>query len=806
MRIPVSWLYSYIDLSLTPEELADVLTIGGLEVDGVDRPTAGSRGLKVVEILAFEPVPKSDKLSLVTASDGDREWAIVCGAKNFSIGDRVPAALPGAVLPGGFEIGAKTLMGVTSNGMLASARELGVGEDHAGIWLLGEDAPVGADVTEWLDLEEAVLEIDLTPDRGYGASIWGLARDLHAITGAALRLPEMPGNPGGDPRVPVTLAEGTGVRRWDGRGIEGVTVRPSPPEVQKRLVLAGMRPINNVVDATNYAMLETGHPVHAYDRALLAGPALTVRNAEPGESLTTLDGVDRTLDAEDVVIVDADGPVGLAGVMGGEATEIREATTDLYVECAVWDPVRVLRTGRRHHLHTEARSRYERTVATETLPGGASRVAELVTAWAGGTVVGGVDLQPIPDVAPQIRLRPARVRSLLGIEVSADEQAALLVRLGATVTGTGEGERTVTPPAYRPDLRIEADLTEEVARLYGYANFVPTVPSTGQSGRRSPEDEAARAVRRALAGAGWTEALLYPFIADDDLAGLGLPAEDPRRRTIKLVNPLSKEESVLRTTLLPGLLGTVRRNVNRQNTDLALFETGHVFVPPSEDTPAADGGPSGVELPGEPDHLALVACGAFETARHDRAARPVDFHDVLGAVELVRQTLVAGPLRVERTDEMPFHPGRAAVVSFGDTRVGVVGELHPRVCQAFEVPARTVAAELRLDVMVAGGANLPTATVPSPLPGLRFDVAVLVDDDVDHATVRQVIVEAAGERLSSCTLFDVFTGEQLGEGRKSLAFSLLLDDPDTQLTDTEEAAAIERIATAVESIGGHLRR
>ena len=806
MRVPVSWLYSYIDLDLAPEALADVLTIGGLEVEAVERPTGGARGLKVVEIRDFAPVPGADKLSLVQAFDGDREWEIVCGAKNFAVGDRVPAALPGSTLPGGFEIGTKKLMGVTSNGMLASARELGVGEDHSGIWLLGDDAPLGADVTEWLDLDEAVLDIDLTPDRGYGASIWGLARDLHALTGADLMLPGTGPNPGGDPAVPVTLHDGTGVRRWDGRGIEGVTVKASPPWVQKRLNLAGMRPISNVVDATNYAMLETGYPVHAYDRALLAGPELHVRRAEAGEVLTTLDGVDRTLDTEDVVIADANGAVGLAGIMGGEATEIADTTTDLYVEVAAWDPVKVLRTGRRHGLHTEARSRFERTVGAEWLTQGASRVAELITEWAGGTVIGGVDEHPVPDVAPRIRLRPARVRSLLGVDIPADRQAELLTALGCDVEGEGEDERVVVPPSYRPDLRIEADLTEEVARLHGYDKIEPRVPSTGQSGRRSPEDLAAIEVRRALAGAGWTEVLLYPFIADEDLAALGLDETDPRRQTVKLVNPLSKEESVLRTTLLPGLLATVRRNVNRQSTDLALFETGHVFVPPSEDEPALDGGPGGVELPAEPDHLALIACGAFVDGRHDRDPRDVDFADVLGAIALVREVLVADDLRVERTHEMPFHPGRAAVVYFGDTRVGVVGELHPRICKAFEVPPRTVAAELRLDVMVAGGAALPTAVVPSPLPGLRFDVAALVDVGTDHATVRDAIAAAAGEHLTSLTLFDVFAGEQLGEGKKSLAFSLLLEDPETQLTDTEEAAAIERIAGAIEGLGGQMRR
>ncbi|WP_370324266.1 phenylalanine--tRNA ligase subunit beta [Euzebya sp.] len=803
MRVPISWLYEYVDLDQSPERLADTLTLGGLEVDAVHRPTAGTRGVRVVEVVEVGDVPGSDKLSLVQADDGEQVWEIVCGARNFTVGDRVPAALPGAVLPGGFEIGRKQLMGVTSNGMLASARELGVGDDHTGIWLLGPDAPVGADLTGWLDLDEAVLDIELTPDRGYGASLWGLARDLSALTGAELRIPELAGNPDGDPGIGVTIDEGSGCRRWDGRGIAGVSVRPSPALVQKRLALAGMRPISNVVDATNYAMLETGYPVHAYDTSLLTGD-LVVRPAEPGETLTTLDGVARTLDGEDVVIADASGPIGLAGIMGGEATEINALTTDLYVEVAAWDPVKVLRTGRRHQLFTEARSRFERTVSAQWLPAGASRVNDLIVEWAGGTVVGGHDHHVIRDQRPKIALRSERIRSLLGIDVDADAQADLLRRIGCTVKGEGP-ERTVTPPPYRPDLTIEADLAEEVARLHGYDKITPTVPSTGRAGRRSPEDLAALAIRRALAGAGWTEALLYPFIADEDLAALGLSPDDPRRRTVKLVNPLSKEESVLRTTLLPGLLATVRRNVNRQQGDVALFETGHVFVPPSADHPAADSGTEGVSLPAEPDHLALVACGAFEVRRHDRSARQVDVADVLGAVEVIRHTVGADALSVERTTEMPFHPGRAARVSFGGTPVGVVGELHPRVCDAFEVPRRTVAAELRLDVIVAGGAALPTATVPSSLPSLRFDVAALVDADLDHATLRTAVAEAAGDRLTAIELFDVFAGEQLGEGKKSLAFSLVLDDPETQLTDAEEAAAIERIATAIERLGGEMR-
>ncbi|HUG87029.1 MAG TPA: phenylalanine--tRNA ligase subunit beta, partial [Euzebya sp.] len=734
MRVPVSWLQEHVDLSLTPEDLADRLTIGGLEVEAVHRPTAGARGLKVVEVMEIGPVPKADKLSLVQAYDGERTWEIVCGARNFAVGDRVPAALPGSTLPGGFTVQAKQLMGVTSNGMLASARELGVGEDHSGIWLLGPDAPLGADVTEWLDLDEAVIEIELTPDRGYGASIWGLARDLAAMTGAQLHLPELESNPGGDAGVTVVLQPDSACRRWDGRGISGVSVAPSPPWVQKRLTLAGMRPISNVVDATNYAMLETGYPVHAYDIALLQGD-IVVRRARAGEVLVTLDGVERALDLEDVVITDDSGPIGLAGIMGGDATEINDTTTELFVEVAAWDPIAVLRTGRRHHLHTEARARFERKVSSEWLPAGAARVTELIVRWAGGSVVGGHDHHPLPDRRPRITLRPERVRSLLGIEVSAEEQGQLLRAIGCQVTGNGEEERKVTPPPYRPDLTIEVDLSEEIARLYGYDRIQPRVPSTGRPGRRSPEDLASLAIRRALAGSGWTEVLLYPFIADEDLGSLGLDADDRRRQTVKLVNPLSKEESVLRTTLLPGLLATVRRNVNRQQGDLALFETGHVFLPPGDGAVALDAGPSGVTLPAEPDHLALIACGAFEARRHDRDARSVDVADVLGAIEVVRRTVNAGPMRVARTEELPFHPGRAARVFFGAIGVGVLGELHPRVCEASEVPRRTVAAELRLDVLVAGGAALPTALVPSPLPGMRFDVAALVDADLDHATV-----------------------------------------------------------------------
>lgn len=812
MRIPYSWLIELCDPGLSVEEVADVLTRGGLAVDGVERPTGGVRGVRVLEVLDMAPIEGSDKLTLVHATDGDETWEIVCGARNYAPGDRVPGALPGAVLPGGFEIGRRKIFGRTSNGMLASARELGISDDHRGIWVLERDAPLGADLGEWLDLDDPALELDLTPDRGYGLSVLGVARDLAALTGAEVRVPEVSANPGGHPSVPVVIDDAPACPRFDLREVRGVRIGAAPAWVQRRLAASGMRPINAVVDATNLAMLETGHPVHPYDRALLRGPEIRVRRAIDGEVLRTLDGVDRELVPDDLVIADAGGVIGLAGVMGGEGTEIADTTTDLVIEVASFDPVAVLRTGRRHGLRTEARTRFERGVSPETVPFGAGRVADLVVAFAGGEVVAGSDAYPAPAERSTIQLRSGRVRSLLGVDLAADAQAHHLRAVGCDVApaaedGGGGALLDVAPPPTRPDLRIEEDLAEEIARLHGYDRIPQRVPSTGRPGRRSPQDEARRTVRRALAGAGWTEVLTFPFTSDDAIDRLGLAADDRRRRTVRLVNPLSKEEAVLRTTLLPGLLAVLRRNVNRQNGDVAVFEVGRVFREPTPDEPGLDSGPTDVRLPAERGLLGIAACGAFDARRYDRPARSADLGDVLGAVDVVRRAVGAAALDVERVEAAPYHPGRAARVAFDGVEVGMVGELHPRVAAALEVPARTLAGELDLDRIVAGGVRAPAARTPSPLPALRFDVAVQVPRDVPAAHVERVVRAAAGDRCTGVALFDVYEGAQLGEGQRSLAFTVVLEDPEVQLTDVEEAAAIEAIAAAVErEVGGRLRR
>ena len=806
MRVPLSWLTDYVDPGLSVDGLADVMTGGGLIVEAIEYPTGDVRGVRVAEVREVSAIEGSDRLSLVGVFDGEVEHRVVCGASNFGPGDRVALALPGAELPGGFTIDARTIFGHMSDGMLASGRELAISDDHRGILVLDDDAPLGADLREWLQLDDPVFDIEVTPDRGYLLSILGVARDIAALTGADLRTPQVV-PPIGDCRVPVTIEDTERCRRFEVRTIDGVRIGPSPAWLQRRLMAAGMRPVSNVVDATNAVMLELGNPIHAYDEALLAGPELIVRTARPGERLRTLDGVDRDLHPEDLLICDAKGPVGLAGVMGGEDTEINDATVNVVLEVANFAARTVLRTARRHQLVTQGSMRWERMVPPESAAPAVSRCAELITEVAGGAVTGGADHYPNPPEDRPITLRPARAAAYLGADLDADDQAALLERIGCAVTGGEDGQLAVTRPAYRPDLRIEVDLYEEIARIHGYGRIPETLPSTGQVGARTLEDQARIRVRHTLAGAGWHEILTEPFITAEDLSALGWADDDRRLGTIALVNPLSQEAGVLRTSLLPSLLRIARQNANRQVPAAALFETAHVYLPPTADEPGADGGPEGVQLPFEPLMLGLAAYGAFEAPRHDRPGRDVDLFDVIGACQLVARRMGRPALVPEPTDEAPFHPGRAARLSLDGAVLGAVGEVHPRVVEALDLPPRTVVGEIRLEPLVAGGVRYPQVATPSLLPGLRFDVAVVTDDDVAALAVEQAVRAGAGPDLTDVTLFDVYRGDTLDEGQRSLAFHVALDNAERQLSDVDEAAAIDGIARSVaERVGGRLRR
>lgn len=826
MRVVSSWLREFVDPDLSVDELADVMTGGGLIVEAVEYPTDDVRGVRVARVDEIAPITGSDALSLVTIFDGERDRPIVCGARNMAIGDLVAAALPGATLPGGMRIDTRTIMGHTSQGMLASARELGIGDDHRGIVVLDADAPVGEDLRAWLDLGDPVFDIEVTPDRGYLLSVSGVARDVAALTGAPLRLPQ-PQPIGGDAGVPVTIDDHDRCRRFVTATLDDVAVGPSPFWLQRRLSAAGMRPVSNIVDVTNAVMLETGNPVHAYDLALLAGPELVVRTARAGERLRTLDGVERTLDPEDLLICDADGPVGLAGVMGGETTEINAETTTVLVEAANFSPRTVLRTARRHELTTQGAMRWERQVPPESAPLAAARCAEMIAALAGGVITGGADRYPSPPQRMPIRLRPARAAAHLGLDLDADDQADLLARIGCEVSveedgarddadargdslrtdGTSGGALAITAPAYRPDLTDEVDLYEEIARMYGYDRIPETLPSTGQAGSRTPVDRARTAARQALAGAGWYEPLTDPFITDAELADLGWADDDRRRRTIALVNPLSKEADVLRTSLLPTLLRVVRSNANRRVPSAILFEIGRVFLAPTDEEPGADGGPHGVTLPAEPLMLGLAGYGRMRADRHDEPGRDLDVFDLIGACQLLAWRTGRPGLQSSPTDAAPFHPGRAARLALDGQELGVVGELHPRVIERLGLPPRALAGEIRLAPLLDGGVVQRAVTAPSTLPGLRFDVAVVVAAETPAHDVHLAVREGAGARATDVALFDVYTGSPLQADQRSLAFHVALDDPSEQLTDVDEAAAISAIERSVaDAVGGHLRR
>lgn len=815
MRVPLGWLRELVDVGGAPaDELAHILTMGGLEVDEVLWPTAGVRGVVVAEVAEMEPVPGSDKLHRAVVTDGADRYEVVAGAANFQPGDRVPLAQPGAELPtpsGPLRVERRQIFGHTSNGMLASVAELGLGDDHAGIWVLDAQAPLGADLTAWLQLDEPVFLLEITPDRGYALSLAGVARDVAALTGATLRLPEPPAPPAADAGVPVDIADPSACPRFTVRRVEGLApAAVSPAWAQARLAAAGMRPISAVVDATNLAMLETGHPCHAYDLDRLAGPRLGVRRAEPGERLETLDGAERDCDPDDLLVVDDAGPVGFAGVMGGARTETHADTATVALETAAFAAASVLRTARRHQLLTQASMRFEKTVPPQTVGQGADRAAQLIADFAGGAVAGSHDAYPAPPEPVRIRLDPDRARSVLGMDLSDARQRQLLATIGCAVEAdAGEGGYVVAPPDYRPDLTIPADLNEELARLHGYDQVPEQVPSAGRVGRRLPADAALRAARRALSGAGWTELLTLPFVAPEDVDALRLPESDRRRELVELVNPLSKEESALRTSLLPGMLKAVRRNVARQLRDVAVFEVGHVFVAPTADEPGANRGPgeSGFSLPAEPLLGGLVACGQFQPDRVGEPGRAADVYDLLGAVDAVRSALGRPAFDARPTDAAPYHPGRAARLTLAGVDVGVVGELHPRVIDAFDLPHRTLAGELRLDRLCADGIEPPELPTPSPLPAVRVDVAVIVDEGVAAADVAAAVRDGAGAHLADMALFDEYRGPQAGEGRKSLAYRLRLESSERQLTDDDAAEVIAGVERAVaERVGGSLRR
>ncbi|WJY49414.1 phenylalanine--tRNA ligase subunit beta [Streptomyces chengbuensis] len=840
MRVPLSWLREYVDLPATEtgRDVQAKLISAGLEVETVEQIGAGLTGPLVVgRVLTIEELTEFKKpirfctVDVAQANGTGEPQEIVCGARNFAVGDKVVVALPGAVLPGDFRIAERKTYGRMSRGMICSADELGMGDDGThGIIVLPPEIEVGTDATELLELYDEVLDIAVTPDRGYALSMRGVAREAATAYGLPLRDPALLDVPAPNSYgYQVRIADPIGCDRFTARTVVGLDPEArSPIWMQRRLQKAGMRPISLAVDITNYVMLELGQPLHAYDRNRLEGP-IGVRRAEAGEKFTTLDGVKRVLDAQDLVITDSRGPIGLAGVMGGANTEIADSetdpetgevrgTTEVVVEAAHFDPVSIARTARRHKLSSEASRRFERGVDPQAAAAAAQRTVDLLVLLAGGTAEAGVTEIVAPSAPRTITMRADHPDRVAGVAYGRETVVRRLQEVGCDVYG--QDELLVTVPSWRPDLHEPNDLAEEVIRLEGYENLPSTLPTPPSGRGLTARQRLHRRVGRALAGAGYVEALNYPFVGEAVLDQFGLDVDDPRRTVVTLVNPISDEEPALRTTLLPGLLSALRRNVGRGSHDLALFETGLVFRPTGEETVPGvlpvDRRPTDEEiavlnaaLPHQPRRVATVLAGAREQAGWWGEGRPADWADAIESARAVAREAGA-ELTVRADRHTPWHPGRCAalyaLVDGEETLVGHAGELHPRAVKALGLPERTCAMEMELDLLERAGEGALQAPRISTFPVATQDVALVVASEVPAADVEKALQEGAGELLESIRLFDVFEGEQVGEGRKSLAYALRFRAPDRTLTVEEASAARDAaVALAGERTGAVLR-
>jgi phenylalanyl-tRNA synthetase beta chain len=823
MRLPYSWLRDVVQAGApgweaSADELEQTLIRIGHEVEEVipvgpvSGPLTVGRVAEIEDLAEFKKPIRAVKVDVGEAEPRD----IVCGATNFAVGDLVVVALPGTVLPGDFTIATRKTYDRTSDGMICSTAELNLGTDHSGILVLPPGtAEPGTPAADVLGLDDVVLHLAITPDRGYCLSVRGMAReiacayDLEFVDPADVRPLPAEGE-----ALPVTIQPGTGVIRFGLRPVTGIDpTAVSPWWMQRRLLLSGIRAISPAVDVTNYVMLELGHPMHAHDRSLITG-GFKVRLAEPGETVVTLDDIERKLDPRDVLIVDDVATAAIGGIMGAGTTEVRNTTTDLMLEAAVWDPAAVSRTQRRLHLTSESGRRYERTVDPAISVAALDRAATLLADIAGGTIEPKLTdwrgdpprenwSQPPVSMAVDLPDRTA------GVDYPEGTTQRRLTQIGAgTVT---DGDRvTATPPSWRPDLRQPADLVEEVLRLEGL-EIIPSVLPQAPAGRGlTPAQKRRRAIGKSLALSGYVEVLPTPFLPAEVFDQWGLAADDPRRRTTRVLNPLESDRPQLATTLLPGLLEALGRNVSRGAVDVALYAIAQV-VEPTFQTRAVDRIPNerrptdeeiaslDASLPRQPQHVAAVLTGLREPAGPWGPGRPVEAADALEAVRVIGRA--AGvELTLGAAQYLPWHPGRCAEVLVGDTVVGHAGELHPAVVERSGLPKGTCAVELDLDAIPVSEA-LPAPEV-SPFPAVFQDVSLVVGEDVAAALVVDAVRDGAGELLEDARLFDVYTGPQIGDGRKSVTLALRFRAADRTLTEDEASAARDAaVKTAAERVG-----
>jgi phenylalanyl-tRNA synthetase beta chain len=807
MKVLLSWLREFAPFEGDPVVLGDAMSDLGMAVESIEHLGTGLDGIVVARVLELRPHPNADKIQLVDVDLGDGEaLQICCGAFNMAVGDLVPLATIGTVMPGGMEIARRKLRGEWSNGMLCSGKELGLGDDHSGILVLPTDAPLGTPVRDALGIIEDVLyDLEINPNRPDAMSVTGVARDLAARLGvpfaiAEPQVTEVVGERGARPSVEIVDPDLCG--RFHVRVIEGVHVEPSPRWIADRLTACGMRPINNVVDASNYVMLELGQPTHTYDLDRLEGAAFRVRWARDGERIETLDGVERTLtEGRDGVIADAaDVAVGIAGVMGGASTEISDTTTAVLLEAAWWQPMAVARSSKYLGLRSEASARFERGTDPEVVDLASRRLVELLAPSGARLVAGSVSADgELPDRSP-VTVRTRRVNRLLGTDLAPSDIPALLEPIGFVVEPSVGSDAifeffaqgpdaaadfdqssmfSVTVPSFRFDTVTETDVIEEIARHHGYSRIPKRVPRAVQIGSLTERQHDRRTIRQVLVGLGIDEAMPMPFLAPGDLARTGLAPE-----AVTLTNPLVAEESVLRTSLRPGLLKAVAYNESHRIDGVALFELGRVFGPPLP----------GTTLPDEHEHLGVALAG-------------VDPRVAVQVWEALVAVLALSDARVDQaTAPAGLHPGRSASLLVGGEVVGEVGEVDPGVLEALGVRERVAWLQLDLDAALAAEHGEHLYRRISRYPSSDLDLAFEVDDAVPAADVARAIEAAAGDLLVRCQLFDVFRGAPVADGRRSLAYRLRLQAPDRTLADDDLHGVRDRVVAAVTADLGAILR
>ncbi len=792
MKVSIEWLSEYVDIEQSADELADLLSLSGTEVDRVTRVGFGVTGVVVAKVTGVKPHPNADALQLAVVDDGTVVREVVCGAPNLYQGMVSALAVSGATLPAvsGKPLRKARIRGVESDGMLVSAAELGISDDHTGIIELGPEAQTGLDIHDVLPLEDVVLDVDITPNRPDCMSMVGIAREVAALTGGKLRMPDFIVKETGGPiedLITIRIEDVEGCPRYTARAVTGVKVAPSPPWMQRRLVAAGLRPICNVVDVTNYVLLELGQPLHAFDMKLLGGRTVIVRKARRGEGMTTLDDVERQLDDRSLVIADAERPVALAGIIGGEDSEVRDDTTNILIESAYFDPKSILLTSKRLGVRTEASARFERGTDPEGTRAAADRAALLMASLADASVARGVmDVYPSRITPVTIQLRPARVNRILGTEVSKAEMVEILGRLEATIS---EGEvLEVTAPSFRHDLEREIDLIEEIARVYGFDRIPEEVPSgAGFDAGLSAEQQLDERLTEALISRGISQVISYSFMHPGDLDLLGVPDGDELRRVVTLVNPIAETGEVMQTTMLPGLLRIAVSNANKGNRDLALFEKGRVFMGREPD-----------ELPEEREVVGILMCGQHQVKDWLAESREVDFFDLKGAIEDVCAEM--GISVKFSCVELPFLAhGRSANIVVGGEPAGLIGQLHPSIGEAFGLEQDVYVAEFSVTAVTRSAALERSYTPVGRFPNVKVDIAAIVDANIEAGLVEEEIMASGGELLRTVRLFDVYSGQQIPNGKKSLAYALEFGSASGTLTDELAHGEMDRVIDALKS-------